>query len=64
MFGLLLALYNFAAGYLLLLLLLQILSVVMFVFSIIGIIATIKFFVGRRKKKETAEEKWLRTGKL
>lgn len=64
MFGLLFDLYTFAAGYILLLRFLQLLSVVMFIFSIIGIITTIKFFVGRRKKKETAEEKWLRTGKL
>ena len=64
MFGLLLELYSFAAGTLLLWRLLQLLSVVMFIFSIIGIITTIKFFVGRRKKKETAEERWIRTGKF
>ena len=64
MFRLFLYLNSLAAGYVLFSVLLQILSVMMFVFSIIGIIATIKFFAGRRKKKETAEEKWLRTGKL
>ena len=34
-------------------------------FAIIGLITTIKFFVTRKKKKkETAGERWLRTGKF
>ena len=64
MLGLFMDLYAFAASYLLLWKLLQVLSIVMFIFSIIGIVSTINFFRKRRKGKESAEEKWLRTGKF
>lgn len=63
MLGLMMDLYGLAASYIILWRLLQILSIAMFIFSIIGIIATIKFFLNRRKPKETAGQKWLRTGK-
>lgn len=64
MFGLFFDLYTFAASYIILLRLIQILSVIMFIFSIIGIIATVQFFRKRRKPKETPGERWLRTGKM
>lgn len=34
------------------------------VFAIIGLGATIKWLFGRRKQKESAGDKWLRTGKF
>ena len=64
MLGLILDLCGFAASYILLWRILQILSIAMFIFSIIGIITTIKWLLGRRKPKESAGDKWLRTGKF
>lgn len=34
------------------------------IFAVIGVISTLKFLIGGRKPKETAEQKWIRTGKF
>ena len=44
--------------------LLKLLIIAIIVFAIIGIITTIKFFIGRRRNKETNGQYWLRTGKM
>ena len=64
MFTLFMELYKLAAGYVLLLGLLQVLLVAMCIFSIIGVVSTIKWVRNRRKPKETPEEKWLKTGRI
>lgn len=45
-------------------LLVRIVVIAILVFAVIGIISTIHFFIGRKKTKETPEEKWRRTGRL
>lgn len=44
--------------------LLKIIIVLILIFAVIGIISTIRFFAGRKKRKETDGEYWLRTGKM
>ena len=34
------------------------------IFAVIGLFSTIKWLFGRRKPKESAGDKWLRTGKF
>ena len=34
------------------------------IFAIIGLITTIRWIIGKTKKKETPGEKWMRTGRL
>lgn len=44
-------------------LLIDISTILVLVFAVIGVISTIRYFIGRKRNKETAEQKWLRTGK-
>ena len=44
--------------------LLKLLFIAIIVFAIIGLINTIKFFIRRRRNKETDGQYWLRTGKM
>ena len=44
--------------------LLKLLFIAIIVFAIIGLITTIKFFIRRRRNKETNGQYWLRTGKM
>ena len=62
--SLLFELYRLAAGYMFLVGLACVLLLAMFVFSVIGVIATIKWAKNRRKPQETPEEKWLKTGRI
>ena len=63
--GLLLDIYSLAAGAAFMALLVEIGMILYTVFAIIGLITTIRFFINRKKrKKETAGERWLRTGKI
>lgn len=41
----------------------KVLFFLIIVFAVIGIISTIKFFAGRKSRKETPGEYWMRTGK-
>lgn len=64
MFGLYSIINSFYLQFALAKLLIDIFTVLVIVFSIIGVISTIKFFRGKKKKKESREDKWLRTGKM
>lgn len=39
------------------------LFIIMVILSVIGLFTTLKFLFTRKRKKETPEEHWLRTGK-
>ena len=64
MLGLITRLYLYCLGATVGAALIQILIFVLFIFSIIGIVSTVKFFAGRKKKDEDPHQKWLRTGKM
>ncbi len=64
MLGLMFDLYTWSLGMRFMATLFQILFLLMVVFSIIGLITTIKWFFGKRKPKETPGEKWRRTGRI
>lgn len=64
MFGLYSMLGSFYLQFALAKLLIDVFTVLVIVFAIIGVISTIGFFRGRRKKRETPEDKWLRTGRM
>lgn len=66
MFRLLYDLYTWSLSFALATLLLNILFIAMCIFSVIGIIATIMWFSGRKKNKtnETPGEYWRRTGRM
>lgn len=38
--------------------------IIILVFAVIGVIATVKWFLKRKKPKETPGEKWRRTGRI
>ena len=44
--------------------LVELFTLIVIVLAVIGLITVIKFFVKRRKRKETDGEYWMRTGRM